>query len=212
MGIERLNHYAGMFGAFLLRDPVEDALQLPSGRNEIPLLLCDRLLDRDAQLYYPTAGAADSRWVPEVYGDAMLVNGKLRPYLEVEPRPYRFRIINAANARFFYLSLSNGAPLQQIGSDQGLLAATVTLSALTLAPAERADVIVDFSAHAGEHLTLQSQSFQLVQFRVAERARGDSERVPTRLRPIARLSAAPQRAHAQPQPQRIRRSQGATAC
>ena len=67
-------------------------------------------------------------WIPEFFGDTILVNGKILPYLKVEPRKYRFRLLNASNARFFYLSLSNGAPLAQIGTDQGLLAAPVSIA------------------------------------------------------------------------------------
>ena len=61
----------------------------------------------------------ESPWVSEAYGDVILINGKMTPYLKVEPRAYRFRIVNASNARFYYLALSDGTPLQQIGSDQG---------------------------------------------------------------------------------------------
>ena len=122
MGINRLNIYAGLFGLYLVRDAVEDALHLPSGRYEVPLILCDRLLRRDGQLEYPESGQPGAPWVPEVFGNAMMVNGKLFPYFEVEPRKYRFRVLNAANGRFFHLSLSNGLEFHQIGTDQGLLA------------------------------------------------------------------------------------------
>ena len=106
MGIERLNQYAGLFGMYLVRDDVEDALGLPGGRHEIPLVLFDRLFDAEGQLLYPTSGAPDAPWISELYGDALLVNGKLYPYLEVEPRAYRFRVVNASNARFYLLSLA----------------------------------------------------------------------------------------------------------
>ncbi|HEX7836279.1 MAG TPA: multicopper oxidase domain-containing protein [Kofleriaceae bacterium] len=167
MGIERLNQYAGLFGAYLLRDQVEDGLGLPGAPYEIPLFLFDRNLDEDGQLQYPTTGVPESPWVSEMYGDAILVNGKLAPDLEVERRPYRFRIFNACNARFLYLSLSGRAPLVQIGSDQGLLPRPAPQHTLTLAPAERADVIVDFGALGGQSIVLMSQSFQLMRFRVA---------------------------------------------
>ena len=80
---------------------------LPSGKYEIPLVIYDRVFDLDGQLNYPVSGDPKSPWVPEVFGDAMLVNGKIFPYLEVEPRKYRFRVLNGANARFFHLSLSS---------------------------------------------------------------------------------------------------------
>jgi spore coat protein A len=186
MGIERLNQYAGLLGAYLVRDETEAALKLPSGQHEIPLLLFDRLLDRDGQLQYPTSGIDGMPWVSEVYGDAILVNGTLYPYLEVEPRRYRFRVINASNSRFYYLALSNGQVFHQIGSDQGLLPAPVPMKALTLAPAERADLIIDFSAASGEQLILRSQAFELIQFRVAA-GPGEGGSLPARLRPVPRI-------------------------
>ncbi len=87
MGLNRLNTYAGLFGMVFLRDEVEDSLKLPGGPHEIPLLLADRLLTADAQLLYPSSPDPEHPWVPEFAGDAILVNGKLRPFLEVEPRP-----------------------------------------------------------------------------------------------------------------------------
>ena len=189
-GITRLNQYAGLFGLFLIRDEVEDALKLPRGSYEVPLLLCDRLLDEHAQLLYPTSGLPDAPWVPEVYGDAHLVNGKLFAYLEVEPCRYRFRLLNASNSRFYYLSLSNGQSFYQIGTDQGLLAKPVAVTILTLAPAERADVIVDFSEKAGEKIVLCSQTFELLQFRVAAKARIQQGLLPKTLREVTRLSPA----------------------
>ena len=86
MGINRLNTYAGMFGMVLLRDEAEDALQLPSGAYELPLILYDRLLTTEGQLLYPVSPDAEKPWVTEFYGDALVVNGKIRPFVEVEPR------------------------------------------------------------------------------------------------------------------------------
>ncbi|MGA8618317.1 MAG: multicopper oxidase domain-containing protein [Candidatus Sulfotelmatobacter sp.] len=106
LGINRLNVYAGLFGTFFIRDGVEDALNFPKGKYELPLLLYDRLLTRDGhQLLYPVSPDPESPWIPEISGNAILVNGKLFPYLEVEPRKYRFRLLNASNARFYHLSL-----------------------------------------------------------------------------------------------------------
>ena len=191
MGIERLNQYAGLFGMFLIRDEVEDALRLPSGEYEIPLVLCDRVFGLDGQLVYPASPNPDSPWVPEVYGDAVLANGKLFPYLEVQPRLYRFRLVNASNARFFQLTLSSGQPMHLIGTDQGFVPAPTPLQALMLAPAERADLLVDFSASAGQNVTLKSNS-DLVQFRVAA-SRGAPKApatLPKVLRPVPRTPAA----------------------
>jgi spore coat protein A, manganese oxidase len=167
MGIERLNQYAGLFGFFLVRDQPEEKLALPSGKYEIPLAFTDRLFAADGSLYYPDSGDPSALWVPEVYGDAMMVNGKLTPYLDVEPRLYRFRLLNAANSRTFVFSLSNKQSYHQIGADQGLLAAPVELNQVSLSPGERADVVIDFSSAQGQRITLNNQSWGLMQFRVA---------------------------------------------
>jgi spore coat protein A len=157
-----------LFGFFLLRDDAEDKLGLPSGKYEIPLAFADRLFAEDGSLYYPDSGDPAAPWIPELYGDAMLVNGKLTPFLEVEPRPYRFRVLNAANSRTWIFSLSNSQNFHQIGSDQGLLSAPVELNQLQLSPGERGDIIIDFSAARGQRLTLKNQSWELMQFRVKD--------------------------------------------
>jgi spore coat protein A len=97
----------------------------------------------------------------------MLVNGKMTPYLEVEPRPYRFRMLNAANSRTFVFSLSNLQGFSQIGSDQGLLSAPVELTQVSLSPGERADIVIDFSKASGQRITFNNLSWELMQFRVS---------------------------------------------
>jgi spore coat protein A len=186
MGINRLNVYAGMFGLFLVRDEVEDELHLPSGKYEIPLAICDRRIAKNGQLEYPVSGVPDAPWVPEVFGEAFLVNGKLFPYCEVEPCPYRLRIVNVSNGRFLHLFLSNHGTMQQIGSDQGLLAAPAPVEAVQLAPGERVDLAIDFSAHAGDQLILNNDSFDVMQFRVAKSARMPGVPLPAALRPVPR--------------------------
>ncbi|WP_430388471.1 multicopper oxidase family protein [Dyella sp. 20L07] len=190
MGIERLNLYAGLFGMFLLRDEHELSLGLPDGEHELPLVLCDRLLTEDGQLYYPTSGVSDAPWVPEVFGNAMLVNGALLPRLDVQARRYRFRVLNAANGRFFRLSLRGQRPFLQIGSDQGLLAAPVRQTSLFLAPGERADLVIDFADLAGSDIELMNDTLPLMRFNVAAGSAGDSSRVPTVLRDVPRMAEA----------------------
>ncbi|HTC55646.1 MAG TPA: multicopper oxidase [Candidatus Sulfotelmatobacter sp.] len=192
LGINRLNVYAGLLGAFFIRDGVEDALNLPQGKYELPLMLYDRLLTRDAQLLYPVSPDPQSPWVPELSGNAILVNGKLFPYLEVEPRKYRFRVLNASNARFYHLSfvgktLADNAAFHQIGTDQGLLAAPVTVTSLEIAPGERADIVVDFSEHRGEQLVLKNDAFIVMQFRVSAGKVTDASSLPPALRPVPRI-------------------------
>jgi len=187
LGINRLNVYAGLFGAFIIRDSVEDALDLPKGKYEIPLILCDRLLYPDGQLDYLVSSNPDSPWLPEVFGNAFLVNGMLSPYLDVEPRRYRFRVLNGSNGRFYHLAFSNGQKFHQIGTDQGLLAAPVELKSLVLAPAERADLVVDFAGHGGEKIILKNEALSVMQFRVSPRPANDSSSLPATLRPVTRL-------------------------
>ena len=187
MGIERLNIYAGLFGAFLIRDDEEDALHLPRGQYEIPLVLFDRLFDQQAQLYYPRGTAHHGPWASEAFGNAYLVNGKLQPYLEVEARKYRFRILNASNARFFQLTMANDHEFQQIGTDQGLLASPAPAKRITLAPAERADVVIDFSSMRGETIIVSNDLIPLMQFRVASQPVNDESQLPAKLRPITAI-------------------------
>jgi len=182
MGINRLNIYAGLQGMYLIRDEAEDALKLPQGKYEIPLLIYDRFLLPDGQLEYPVSSNPQAPWVPEVFGNAILVNGKLFPYLEVEPRRYRFRLMNGSNGRFYRFSLGKLLPFQQIGTEQGFLPAPVSAQRVVMAPAERIDLIFDFSPHAGENILLRSDSFEIMQFRVAAKGAPDTSSLPPVLR------------------------------
>jgi spore coat protein A len=188
VGITRLNIFAGLFGAYLLRDRMEDSLHLPKGAYEVPLVIFDRMFRHDGQLYYPVSDWPDSPWVPEFFGDAVLVNGKIFPYLDVEARKYRFRILNASNGRFYYLSLSSGQSFYQIGSDQGLLARPVAQKSLMLAPGERADLILDFAPHRGQSIVLNSDAYAILQFRVSPDRAQDDSALPDTLREIRRTS------------------------
>jgi spore coat protein A len=191
LGINRLNVFAGLLGAFFVRDEFEDALNLPRGKYEIPLMIYDRDFDLEGQLNYPVSGEAKSPWVPEVFGDAILVNGKLFPYLEVEPRKYRFRVLNGANGRFFRLTFVSGQTptltFQQIGTDQGLLPAPVSLRRLSIAPGERADLIVDFSNYGGASVVLKNDTLNVMQFRVAPKGPRDESDLPQTLRAVPKI-------------------------
>jgi spore coat protein A len=178
MGINRLNIYAGLQGFCMVRDAMETALDLPSGKYEVPLMFCDRVLRTDGQLDYPVSEYPDRPWVPEVFGEAILVNGKLLPYFDVEPRRYRLRLMNGSNGRFYRFSLSDKSEFHVIGNDQGLLANPVAARRIAMAPAERADIVVDFAPMAGARLRLVSDSFDLLEFRVAAKGSGDSKALP----------------------------------
>jgi spore coat protein A len=191
MGINRLNIYAGLFGAYLIRDEHEQALNLPAGEFDVPLLFCDRIFYRDNhQLYYPVSPYVGAPWVADLRADGTLINGKLFPLLDVQPRKYRFRIIVAANNRGFDLSLANGQPMMQIGTDQGLLSAPVLRAQVSLAAGERADVIIDFTALRGARLVLNSGAQAVLQFRIADHKAADTSSVPARLREVPKLTSA----------------------
>ncbi len=167
LGITRLNVYAGLAGMYIIRDDEEDALNLPKGPYEIPLLIQDRLFNPDGSLLYPAAqNGTHPVWIQEFFGDTICVNGKAAPFLEVEPRKYRFRIVNGSNSRFYHLTLASadssgrrlgdadGPPFHQIGTDSGLLPAPVTLHYLIISPGERFDLVVDFTEHQGQSLAM----------------------------------------------------------
>jgi spore coat protein A len=168
LGITRLNVYAGLAGMFLIRDEQEDALNLPSDRYEIPLLIQDRKFGTDGSLLYPPpADGTHPAWMQEFFGDNICVNGKATPYLEVEPRKYRFRMVNGSNSRFYHLTLfpadatgkrtgqiADAPPFRQIGTDGGLLPAPLQSHYLILSPGERFDLIIDFSEQKGEHFAM----------------------------------------------------------
>jgi spore coat protein A, manganese oxidase len=168
VGITRLNVYAGLSGFYFLRDEFERRLNLPSGDYEIPLILQDRTLDPQGQLVYAPAQddaipLSPGLWGPMFFGELPVVNGAIGPYIEVEPRPYRLRMLNGCNSRFLRLyfnlardvtDIPNLVPVHQIGSDGGFLPAPVKLQKFLLGPAERADLILDFSLLAGRTVTL----------------------------------------------------------
>jgi len=153
LGITRLNVIMGLAGFYLLRDPHNrlDHSQsiLPNGKFEIPIAIQDRSFSDDGSFAFPSEGInppdIHPYWVPEFFGDTIMVNGKVWPNLDVEPRQYRFRVLNGSNARFYKLQFSNQMPFVQIGSDGGYLPKAVQLVSLLLAPGERADILVDFS-------------------------------------------------------------------
>ncbi|HEY7288628.1 MAG TPA: multicopper oxidase domain-containing protein [Vicinamibacterales bacterium] len=184
MGINRLNVYAGLMGLYIIRDAAEDRLNLPAGRYDVPLLICDRLLRTDGQLDYPTSGKPDAPWVDDATGDAILINGAVFPYLDVEPRKYRFRIVNGSNGRFLRLGLADGPPIHQIATDQGLMAAPVEADRIRLAPAERADVVIDFAACRGTSIVVENDGMPVMQFRVSPTAVDETSELPSQLRSI----------------------------
>jgi spore coat protein A len=158
-GMSRLNIYAGLAGFYLLRGERElemmDDGELPEDPYELELVLQDRSFRPDGRLAYPSVTA---RWPDRgrmrggFYGPVICVNGVAWPHLEVEPRRYRLRLLNASNSRFFRLSVGGRWPFPTtlVGTDGGFLDTPVPLERpLLLGPAERADVVVDFSDAVG---------------------------------------------------------------
>ncbi|WP_199442118.1 multicopper oxidase family protein [Umezawaea beigongshangensis] len=205
MAITRFTVHAGLAGTYLVRDEEEASLDLPSGAHEVPLMITDRNLDTDAtgaltgQLLYKvpfvTTATGEVLHLPFT-GPFTLVNGVIWPHLNVEARWYRFRVVNASNSRFYRLRLvddETGAPLDhavhQIGTDGGLLPAPAPLPSggLTVAPAERADLLIDFSTLRGTRVRLTNThpsaapEPDVMQFRVENRERHDRFRLPKRL-------------------------------
>jgi spore coat protein A, manganese oxidase len=158
MGITRLNAMMGLAGLYLLRDPEEEQLRLPAGNYEIPIILQDRILDARGQLAYPVGPNPDAPWVPEFFGTQLLANGRVSPYIDVEPRLYRLRLLNASNSRIFQLACVPDLPFLQIGSDGGLLSEPVVRRELLLAPSERLDVVLDFRGREGRRVLLANSA------------------------------------------------------
>ena len=152
-----INVFMGLAGFYRLTSNLIDALNLPQGRFEVPLVVQDRAFDANNQLAY---NPFDHNGF---IGNVFLVNGMVQPKLRVANRRYRFRILNGSNARFYQISLSSGRPFQIIGSDGGLLRAPIEVDQFRLAPAERVEFVVDFSFHTpgpGTHVFLNNTMIQ----------------------------------------------------
>jgi FtsP/CotA-like multicopper oxidase with cupredoxin domain len=150
----------GLAGAFIVRDEEEDALNLPSGPYEVPLVIRDASFDNKGNLLYNPTSSGFSGKFP-------LVNGTLRPTLGVDRGVYRFRVLNGANARVFKLAMSDGAPLTIVGNDGGLLRAPASAATIELGMGERLDLLVDFGKlEAGQTVTLRclAARWDLVRF------------------------------------------------
>ncbi len=180
------NVWMGLMGAFIYDDPLEASLNLPKGDYDVPLMVTDREFDAGNQIPYTFVSGG-------TFGDVILVNGVPQPFLEVGDRRYRFRLYNVSNRRDYSFQLSNGQAMTQIGTDSGLLPAPVSRTSIRLGPAERADVVIDFSGRLGEDIVLQNgdaafgpgdRDAEVMQFRVTQDLVDDSAEVPAALRPV----------------------------
>ena len=160
LGATRLNVFAGLAAAYIIRDELDtgdepNPIGIPGGAYEIPLVIQDRQFNPDGTMLYPISLIPGVPWIGEYFGDVMLANGKVWPYLDVEPRLYRFRVLNGCNARILNLGFG-AARLWQIGAEGGMFDQPVPMKQLVLAPAERADVIVDFRHLAGKTFVVKN--------------------------------------------------------
>ncbi|CUS08786.1 unnamed protein product [Tuber aestivum] len=154
VGITAINTYAGLAGMYILDDAAQDeALDLPRGDYDIPLLLHSRRYTASGDI------TDESSELISVYGDTFSVNGQILPHLVVEPRKYRFRVLNAAASRTFNITLQaaesqTNKKFHVIGSDAGLMSNPVETESLVTAMAERWEVVIDFSDVAGQNVTM----------------------------------------------------------
>jgi spore coat protein A len=156
-GRTSFNSWMGLGGLFILDDEVEAALGLPDGDYEIALFLTDRTFDDNNQLDTSLFELPAAQ--REVAGDTYLVNGAHKPHTQVEPRRYRLRIHNGSGFRHYNLALRDGGdpvPFTQIGTESGLLPTAVERDTILLGPAERTDVVVDFTGLGGQSIVLDS--------------------------------------------------------
>ena len=150
--------YRGMAGLFIVSDDEEQALGLPSGEQDVPLVIQDRTFDADGQLVYLSGGMMDR--MRGFLGDRILVNGRPDFRLSVGTRPYRLRLLNGSNSRIYKLAWGDGSPMTVIATDGGLLEKPVRRQYVTLAPAQRLELWVDFGRYpVGTELRLQSLEF-----------------------------------------------------
>ncbi|GAA4961070.1 multicopper oxidase family protein [Kineococcus glutinatus] len=195
--------HRGLVGVHLVHDEEEEALGLPAGERDVPLVVCDRSFAEDGSFRYPAldpsmlaeAGVL-TEFADGVLGDVVLVNGAPWPVLDVDAVRYRFRVLNASNARRYELRLDppppQGPAFVQVGSDGGLLAAPVGHDVLRVAPAERFDVVVDFARWpVGSEVTVvnslgEGGAARVMRFRVVRRGR-DGSTVPDRLVEVEEL-------------------------
>lgn len=148
--------YKGLAGLFIVNDPEEEALNLPAGQNEIPIVIQDKRLRDRILSYNPTIMEVMSGYL----GDSILVNGKSAPICEIKSQTYRLRILNGSNARIYNLAFSNSQSFTIIGNDGGLLKVPYSLNSILIAPGERIDLIVDFAlSNSGDEIFLLSKTF-----------------------------------------------------
>ena len=179
--------YQGLAAFYLLEDDDEAGFDLPQGEYDVPLMICDRSFNADGTFRY----RFDVE--PGFRGDTILVNGAINPRMQVQRRRYRLRILNASNARPYELVLGNGRTMTQIASDSGLLPRPVARDLIPMQPAERVDVVIDFSQFGvGSKVLLHNKAGEgnttaVMRFDVVGGGGKEEFRVPKRMRPLEKL-------------------------
>lgn len=197
------NNYKGLVGTFFLFDALDSgdetdttagALRLPSGQYDVPLFLADKQFDANGALIFSQADTNG------FIGDRFTVNGVIQPYFKVARRKYRLRFFNGGPSRWYGVKFSNGMSFQLIATDGNLLDSPTTLTRFVHSPAERFDIVVDFSQFPiGTQIVLQNDvsqtsgsgpsgtlatPIQLMRFDVDSSVASDPSQVPTKLRPL----------------------------
>ncbi|MDG4825107.1 multicopper oxidase domain-containing protein [Asanoa sp. WMMD1127] len=175
--------FRGLAGVYLIEDPDEAELRLPSGDHDVPIMLRDARFDEKARLVFEPHDFQNRTMI--------LANGRPSPYFPVAARRYRLRFVNAANLRTFTLRLGRDTEVAQIASDGGLLRAPAAVRSWRMTPGERVEVVVDFGRFpVGSQVFLtDAEVGPVLRFDVT-RASADTSRVPDRLSTIPALPAA----------------------
>ena len=147
------NAYMGLAAQYILHSDAELALPIPHGHYDLPMILKDAMFQENGDL------VIDDNNENGIYGDVILVNGVPWPRMDVEPRKYRFRVLNASVSRSYDLSLDTGEPLTVIGTDGGLMPAPQPCAHVKVGMAERYEIVIDFSKYQpGQKVTLKNRS------------------------------------------------------
>ncbi|KAH7417369.1 Cupredoxin [Cadophora sp. MPI-SDFR-AT-0126] len=156
IGETAVNAYFGQAGFYILKDPANEDLKLPSGDYDVPLMLATKQFLSTGKLLSPE-NERDS-----LFGDVNTVNGQPWPYMNVENRKYKFRLLDASISRSYNLYLVADAdpktkiPFTVVGADAGYLDHPVETTSLVIAMAERWEIIIDFDKYKGQNMTLMN--------------------------------------------------------
>lgn len=206
LGVTRIDMYSGLAGLYIINQPnstIDDvAPVLPTGKYDMPLVIQDKTFYANGSLYFPTVGTnpnINPYWYGGFLGDTNTVNGKVWPNMNVDQGQYRFQLLIASDVRVYNLTFFDTAtntylPFTQIGTDGGYLKSATDLTSLEIGPAERADVLVDFSGlPAGSKILLENTLVfnsseaqtigQVMQFTVTGKDGFKPETLPTLLNP-----------------------------